>query len=269
MELINQKLGIITGYGLLPEIFIKEVQNLQFFIVGFNRFTSKKLLKYAKGYLLLKEWKLQEIIDFFQYNEVKKILFLGYIPHKILFSKSLQLDKKAKDLFNRLKKNSAMDIFYGLLDEFKNVGIEIEPIDKYLKNSFAEKGSINGLIPTEEEFENIEFGYKIAKQIASLDIGLTVVVKNKVIVAVEALEGTDSCILRASKLAGEGCVVVKVARPNQDMRFDLPVIGPKTVKILTSAKVKVIAVESDKTLILNKKEVIERTKKSGIKLYGI
>jgi len=167
MDLINQKLGIVAGYGLLPEIFVKEAPNTQFYIIGFNGFTSKKLIRYADSYILLKEWNLQEIINFFQKNEVKKILFLGYIPHKILTSEKIQLDDKAKNLFNRLKKNSAMEIFYGLLDEFKKAEIEIESIDKYLKNSFAEKGFINGLIPTEEEFENIEFGYKIAKQIAS------------------------------------------------------------------------------------------------------
>jgi len=102
-----------------------------------------------------------------------------------------------------------------------------------------------------------------------LDIGLTVVVKNKVIVAVESLEGTDRCILRGRKLAGENCIVIKVARPNQDMRFDLPVIGPRTVKVLKKAKVKLLVVEKNKTLIIDKQNVIKKLNNLGIKLYGI
>jgi DUF1009 family protein len=162
-----------------------------------------------------------------------------------------------------------MEIFYALEAEFSRYGILIEPIDKYLKNIFAEKGELNGVKLDNEDLENINFGYHIAKRLAEVDIGLTVVVKNKIVVAVEAIEGTDNCIMRAKKIAGKGCYVIKVARPNQDMRFDLPVIGPTTVKVLSKAKVKAVAVEANKTLILEKQRVLEETKKLGIPVYGI
>ncbi len=262
-------LGIVAGLGLLAESFVNEVKNIDFYIVSFKNYLNKKILKSAKKFKILNEWNLNELINFFKQNSVKNVVFLGYIPHKILLKDKIKLDSKAQDLFNKLKKNSAMEIFKGLVEEFSSSGIQIDVIDKYIKNSFAEKGEINGLKLTEDEFENIKFAYEIAKEIARLDIGLTVVVKNKIIIAVEALEGTDKCILRGAKLAGEGCCIIKVARPNQDMRFDLPVIGPKTVKVLNFAKAKVLAVESEKTLILNKEYVIEKTKKLGIKLYGI
>ena len=262
-------LGIIAGFGLLPQIFVKEVKNTDFYIVGFKKYFSKKLLKYAKNYHVLNRWDLEEIINFFIQNNVKNILFLGYVPHKILLYKNIPMAEGTKMFFNKLLKNSAMGIFYALETEFSKYGILIEPIDKYLKNSFAEKGELNGVKLDNEDFENINFGYHIAKRLAEVDIGLTVIVKNKIVVAVEAIEGTDNCIMRAKKIAGKGCYVIKVARPNQDMRFDLPVIGPTTVKVLSKAKVKAVAVEANKTLILEKQRVLEETKKLGIPVYGI
>jgi len=262
-------LGIIAGFGLLPQTFVNEVKNKEFYIVGFKKYVSKNLLKSAKKFCLLNQWSLNEIINFFVNNNVKNILLLGYIPHKILLQKNNPISEDTKLFFNKLIKNSAMEIFYALETKFAEYGINIEPINKYLKKSFAEHGEINGLKLNKEDFDNISFGYNVAKRLAEVDVGLTVVVKNKIVVAVESIEGTDNCILRAKKIAGEGCYVIKVARPNQDMRFDLPVIGPKTVKVLSKAKIKVVAVEAEKTLILDKQKVVEKTKNLNIPLYGI
>ncbi len=262
-------LGIIAGLGLLPQIFVEKIKDIDYYIVGFKKYVSKKLLNHAKKYCLLNKWDLEEIINFFVQNNVKNILLLGYIPHKILLQKNILMSEGTKIFFNKLIKNSAMEIFHSIETKFAEYGISIEPIDKYLKESFAEHGEINGLQLTKEDYENINFGYNVAKRLAEADVGLTVVVKNKIVVAVEAIEGTDNCILRAKKIAGDGCYVIKVARPNQDMRFDLPVIGPTTVKVLLKAKIKAVGVEAYKTLILKKQEVIEKTKKLGIPIYGI
>ncbi|MCS7150847.1 MAG: UDP-2,3-diacylglucosamine diphosphatase LpxI [Endomicrobia bacterium] len=264
----QEKIGIITGYGLLPEIFVNKVNNFDIYLVGFKRFVSRNIIHKVKKYKILTIWSLSEIIDFFQQNDVTKLLFLGYVPLNILL-KNPQLDQKASKLFSQINSKTAMQIFHSLLNELSQAGFTVEPIDKYLNDCFAEKGSINSLTLTEGEIKDVEFGYNIAKSIASLDVGLTVVVKNGIVVAVEALEGTDRCILRAGKLAGSGCCVVKVARPQQDMRFDLPVIGPTTVKVLARSKANILAVESNKTLILKKDEVIKKSYKLGIKLYGI
>lgn len=265
----SSSLGIVAGLGLLPQIFVNEVKDVNFYIIGFKKFFSKKLIKHAKKYCLLNNWDLEGIINFFVQNNVKNILFLGYIPHKILLHKNIPMSEGTKMFFNKLIKNSAMEIFHNLETEFTKYGISIEPVYKYLKESFAEYGEINNLKLTKEDLDNINFGFNIAKRLAEVDVGLTAVVKNKIIVAVEAIEGTDQCILRAKKIAGEGCYVIKVARPNQDMRFDLPVIGPTTVKVLSKAKIKAVAVEAYKTLILKKQWVIEETKKLGIPIYGI
>ncbi len=265
----NTSLGIVAGYGLLPEIFVKEVKNIDFFIVGFKKYTNKKLKIFSKEFKILDSWSLSDIISFFKDNNVNRIVFLGYIPHRILLDNLVLYDEKTQKFFYNLKTKKAMDIFYSLAKEFEKENILIDPIDKYLKNSFADKGGINGFSLTNEELDNVKFGYEIAKQIANLDIGLTVVVKNKIVVAIEALEGTDQCILRARRLGAKGAIVVKVARDNQDMRFDLPVIGPKTIKVLKLAKANILAVESGKTLMLDKQKVIRESQRSNIKLYGI
>lgn len=263
-----ENIGIIAGYGLLPEIFVDSVKDRDIYVIGFKKYISRRLLRKVKKYKILNSWNLTETIKFFNENNVNKILFLGYIPHTLLFQNP-ELDEKATGIFSRLKTKTAMQIFHGLSEELASSGIVVEPINKYLTEHFAEKGVINSLFPTEDELKDIEFGYQVAKHIASLDIGLTVVVKYGTIIAVEALEGTDNCIYRAAKLAGKGCRVVKVARPQQDMRFDLPVIGPKTIKVLSKTKSSLIAVESGTTLILEKNKVIQESKKLGIKLYGI
>lgn len=271
LEEPKKNLGAICGYGLLPEIFVKQNYNrYNLFIITFKNFSPKGIRNFVKETYTLDKWELQKIIDYCKKNSIHNILFLGYIPHTILLKHTFSdMDFRSINMFKKLNNYTALQIFNGLAEEFKKESIEIEPLDKFLEDALAEKGCINGIGLTEYDLENIQFGYNIAKQIASLDIGLTVAVKNKIVVAVEALEGTDRCILRAYKTAGKGCYIIKVARPNQDMRFDLPVIGPKTIKVAKSAKISTIAVESKKTLILNKQEVIDKSKKLNIKLYGI
>lgn len=264
-------LGAICGYGLLPEIFVKQnYNNYNLFVITFKNFSPKGIKKFVKDIYILDKWELQKIIDYCKKNNIQKILFLGYIPHTILLNHNFtKMDFRSVNMFKKLINYTALQIFNGLVEEFKRENIEIEPLDKFLENLLADKGSINGLEITDYDLENIQFGYNIAKQIASLDIGLTVAIKNKIVVAVEALEGTDKCIQRAYKIAGKGCYITKVARPNQDMRFDPPVIGPKTIKVAKSAKISVIAIESKKTIILNKQDVIDKSRKFNIKLYGI
>ncbi len=264
-----EKVGVIAGNGLLPKMFLKEVKSCEVYIVGFKNFLPFYLRKY-KNFALFNLGEFDKVIKYFKKNQVNKVVLLGYIPHKVLVeNEKLSLDKKMKKMFLKISNNLAMSIFNALLYEFEKENINIEPVSKYLPHLFADKGEMTCLGMSNEDIDNIEFGYKIAKQIAELDIGLTIVVKNKLVVAVEGLEGTDECILRAKKLAGSGCYVIKVARPQQDMRFDLPVIGPKTVSVLKTAEVNTIAVESGKTLILEKDKVIKNLNKLKIKLYGI
>jgi DUF1009 family protein len=190
----------------------------------------------------------------------------GQIAPKNLFD--LRPDWKALMLMSKLKQRNAESIFGAVADELATVDVHILPATTFLENSLAHSGLIAGPKLSRQEEDDIDLGWKIAKEIAGLDIGQTIVVKNGTVVAVEALEGTNDAIKRGGGLAREGGIVVKVAKPNQDMRFDVPVIGVETIRISAEARLRVIAVEAGKTLLLERELILELAKRSNISIIG-
>ena len=138
-----------------------------------------------------------------------------------------------------------------------------------MKHLLAEKGLLSGKKLSTSENRDVEFGYKIAKGIAGFDIGQTVVVKDRSVIAVESVEGTDECIRRAYKLGGENSIVVKVSKPKQDIRFDVPVIGIDTIYTLKENRIRAMIIESNATLILDKNEALDIAKKIGVTIIAI
>ena len=174
----------------------------------------------------------------------------GQIAPKNLFD--LRPDWKALLLLGKLKQRNAETIFAAIATELSKVEVELLPATTFLEDSLAPSGLIAGPKLSHREEEDVDLGWKIAKEIARLDIGQTVIVKNGTILAVEAFEGTNEAIKRGGALAGKDAIMVKVAKPNQDMRFDVPVIGVETIRIAAEAKLRVIAVEAGKTLLLER-----------------
>ena len=152
--------------------------------------------------------------------------------------------------------------------ELEDEGIHLLDITRFSKGILTPDGVLTENKPTEDEWKDIAFGWKIAKEIGRLDIGQTVVVKNQAVMAVEAIEGTDEAIIRGGKVAGKGAVVVKVSKPNQDMRFDVPVIGLNTLKAMIEVHARVLSVEAKKSIILNRDKIIEESQKAGIAIVG-
>jgi len=171
-------------------------------------------------------------------------------------------------LLGKLKERNAESIFAAIADELANVDVHLLPATTFLENFLAPPGLIAGPKLSRQEEDDVDFGWKIGKEIARLDIGQTIVVKNGTVLAVEALEGTNDAIKRGGGLAREGAIIVKVAKPNQDMRFDVPVIGVETIRIATEARVRVIAVEAGKTLLLERELILELAKPSNISIIG-
>jgi len=153
--------------------------------------------------------------------------------------------------------------------ELLKEGIEIVSSTIYLPELLAPEGCLTKRRPSKEEEEDIKFGWKMAKEIGRLDIGQCVVVKRKTIIAVEAIEGTDETIIRGGKLAKEKAVVVKVSKPMQDLRFDLPTVGLNTVKVMDKVKASVLAIEAGKTIIFDKEDMISFANKKGISIVSI
>jgi DUF1009 family protein len=159
-------------------------------------------------------------------------------------------------LLGKLKERNAESIFAAIADELAKIDVDLLPATTFLEDSLAQPGPIAGPKLSPRQEHDVELAWNAAKDIAQLNIGQTIVIKNGTIVAVEALEGTNEAIKRGGKLAREGAVMVKVSKPNQDMRFDVPVIGVETVRIAAESGVRVIAVEAGKTLLLERDAVI-------------
>ena len=190
----------------------------------------------------------------------------GQIAPKNLFD--LRPDLKALLLLGKLKQRNAESIFAAIADELARIDVNLLPATTFLEDCLASSGLIAGAKLSQREQEDVDLGWKIAKEIARLDIGQTIIVKNGTVVAVEAFEGTNEAIKRGGALAREGAVMVKVAKPNQDMRFDVPVIGVETVRVAAEAKLRVIAIGAGKTLLLERDAVVDLANRSKISIVG-
>jgi hypothetical protein len=190
----------------------------------------------------------------------------GQIAPKNLFD--LRPDWKALLLLGKLKQRNAESLFAAIADELAKVDVDLLPATTFLENFLAPSGLIAGPKLSRREEEDVDLGWKVAKEIARLDIGQTVIMKNGTVVAVEAFEGTNDAIKRGGALARTDAIMIKVAKPNQDMRFDVPVIGVETVHIATDAKLRVIAIESGKTLLLERDAIVDLAERAKISIIA-
>jgi hypothetical protein len=197
---------------------------------------------------------MNRLLKFFNEHSVHHAIMAGQIAPKNLFD--LRPDLRALLLLGKMKQRNAESIFAAIADELARINVDLLPATTFLENSLAAAGLIAGAKLSRREEEDVDLGWQMAKEIARLDIGQTVIVKNGTVVAVEAFEGTNDAIKRGGALAREGAVMVKVAKPNQDMRFDVPVVGVETIRVAAEAKLRVIAVEAGKTLLLERDAVV-------------
>jgi UDP-2,3-diacylglucosamine hydrolase len=172
-------------------------------------------------------------------------------------------------LLARLRDKRADSILRAVADALGRAGIVLESPLPILKEHLPAPGLLTRHKPTAQEKKDVEFGYRMAKCIAGADIGQTVVVKNQAVLAAEAMEGTDACILRGGRFAKAGAVVVKVTKPNQDLRFDMPVVGPRTIRSLRRAKARVLAFDSRNTLLLQKDQTLKMAEDAGVVLLAL
>ncbi len=196
-------------------------------------------------------FQLGKLVRICKKKGIKKILFIGRIQHKSLYSlKWWKADFNTLRLLLSLSDWRADTVLGSIANYLGKQGILVESSVYYLKDYLAPEGVLSGIQPTKDQWEDIIFGFGIAKELSRVDAGQTVLVKKKVIVALEGMEGTDKCIERAGKLAGSGCVLIKVAKPSQDERFDVPVIGMRTLEKMKLAAVSTVAIEAHKTLVI-------------------
>jgi DUF1009 family protein len=203
----------------------------------------------------LRVGQVGKMIRAFTDRGVKQCVMLGLIAPKNLFD--VRPDLRGIALLMRLKERNAHTIFGGIADELAKDGVELISAAPWLTSIIPGPGYLAGPKPSAGEWEDVEFGYRIAKEISRLEIGQCVVVKGGTVLAVEGFEGTDRCLTRGGELAGRdgGAVAVKVAKKNHDMRFDIPCVGPTTLEVCAAHGIRTLAVEAGMTLLLDKEDL--------------
>lgn len=191
----------------------------------------------------------------------------GQVKHTKLFS-DIVPDLTALGVLMKLKSKNTDAIISGVVDMLRDNGIEMIDSTAFLQPLLAKAGVLTRRKPSADEQADLEFGYRVADTIAGLDIGQTIVVKSSAVVAVEAMEGTDAVIARAGQLAGAGVTVVKVAKPKQDMRFDVPVVGVPTIQAMAAARASVLSIDAGKTLVIDGDAVFRAADAAGIAIVG-
>ncbi len=265
-----KNIGMIAGNGRFPFLVAEQIkkQGDRVITVALKEEADKNIESVSDETVWLSVGKLQKIIDALKQRNVDTAVMVGQVKHVKIYS-AITMDLRALKVMSSLVNKKTDTILGAVVREFEKDGISFLPSHLYLKHLLAEKGLIVGKKLNSDENKDAEFGFKMAKGIAGLDIGQTVVVKDKSVLAVESVEGTDECIKRAFALGGENAVAVKVAKPNQDFRFDVPVIGLNTIETLKNNKIRAMVIEAGATLILDKDEVLQKAKENGVTIIGM
>src|ERR1700726_4196256 len=248
---VPETLGIVAGNGVYPRKLADSARKAgvkRIVAAAFSNETDPALGQHVDVIEWLRVGQLSRLLIFFCDQQVHHAIMAGQIEPKNFFD--LRPYWKALLVLAKLKQRNAESIFGAIANELAKIDVELMPATSFLEDQLAPAGLIAGPKLSRREEEDVDLGWKIAKENARMDIGQTVIVKNGTVLAVEAFEGTNDAIKRGGALARKGALMIKVGKPNQDMRFDVPVIGIETVRIATEAKIRVVAVESGKTLLL-------------------
>jgi DUF1009 family protein len=262
-------LGIIAGNGVYPRLLADAARKAgvkKIIAAAFTGETDPVLSQHVDVIEWMRVGQLNRLLKFFNEHKVHHGIMAGQIAPKNLFD--LRPDVKALMLLGKLKQRNAESIFAAIADELARIEVDLLPATTFLEESLASVGLIAGAKLSRREEEDVDLGWKIAKEIARLDIGQTIIVKNGTVVAVEAFEGTNDAIRRGGLLARKDAVMVKVAKPDQDMRFDVPVIGVETIRVAAEANVRVIAVETGKTLLLERDAISKLADRSKLSIIA-
>jgi DUF1009 family protein len=262
------KIGLVAGYGKISMLFADAAKKRGDTVIAFalEGITEKELEGHVDKIKWFKWGELHKAILFAATQGVRNIVLLGKVKKDVLFKGDDSLDDETKAMFKNTADRKDMSVLTNIANILAKVGIQIIDSTEYLKDLIPGKSVLTSREPSKDELNDIEYGRTIASQLAGLEIGQTVAVKDKTVVAIEAVEGTDDTIKRAGALSKIGFTVVKMARPKQDMRFDIPLVGLDTLKTLINAGGTALALEAGKTLLIDKDEMIALADQNNISI---
>ncbi len=265
-----ETIGIIAGLGTLPLLVARDAakQGYRVIAVAIENLAEGDIESCVHETHWINVGKLGRLIKILKQNDIKRVIVAGKVPKSLLYKSQITPDLRAIKLLFTLKDRSDDAILNAFAEELRGEGIEIIDTTSFSPELITPEGLLTPSPPVREEMRDVEFGWRIAKEIGRLDIGQTVVVKGQAVMAVEAIEGTDEAILRGGSLAGQGAVVVKISKPKQDMRLDVPTVGIMTLECMIKVKARLLALEAGRSIIVDREDFLRKAESAGISVLG-
>jgi DUF1009 family protein len=267
---LETKQGLIAGDGILPVRMAQYAKENGFDVICISlaKDNLRDLKKYCSKVYSCHPGEVNRIEEILKTEGIKQLTFLGKVHKKVLLQLN-KFDKRAVDLIKEAARLNDDQVMLMIIDEMAKIGIEVLDQTIFIKNLMIPAGVLGKHKPTEAQMNDVNYGFWLAKEMGKLDVGQSVVIKDKMIMAVEAIEGTDVCIKRGAKLAKDGAVIVKVAKPNQDKRFDIPAIGMRTLRTMAHKNASLIALEANETIIVDQEKVVKYADEHNIVIMAV
>lgn len=268
--MLEQKQGLIAGDGLLPVKMAQYAKDNGFDVVAISLSSDnyQLLKKYCSKVYSCSPGQVLKIEKVLKDEGIKQLTFLGKV-HKGLILKRPKFDIKALELLKNATKMNDDYVMLTIVEELQKVGITVLDQTIFIKNLMIPAGVLGKLNPTQSQMEDVNYGFALAKEMGKLDVGQSVVIKDKMIMAVEAIEGTDKCIVRGAQLAKKGASVIKVSKPSQDKRFDIPTVGLQTLRVMKKYKASLLTVEANETIVVDQEKVVKFADKNNIVIMAV
>src|SRR5262245_25612147 len=265
-----ERIGLIAGNGSFPVLFARTAreEGLAVVAVAHEGETPREIADCVDHVTWIKVGQLDAIIRTFQAHGVRRAVMAGGIDKAALLERFAP-DERGQQFLARLTQWSDDTLLRGVAGELESEGIAVVDSTLFLAALLTPTGPLTAREPSPAQWRDIEYGLAVAKGIGAFDIGQTVVVKSRMVLAVEAVEGTDATLRRGGALARGGAVAVKVSKPQQDLRFDVPAVGPATVAVCREVGVAVLALEADKTLLLERETLLREAAAADLVIVGV
>jgi len=263
--LLETKQGLIAGDGELPVRMAQYAKDNGFDVVAISLSADNRsrLEKYCSKVYSFAPGEVLKIKHTLEQEGIKQLTFLGKV-HKGLILRRPKFDSRALEMIKAVKRLNDDQVMLAIVKELEGIGVTVLDQTIFIKNLMVPSGVFGKTKPTPEQLEDVNYGFWLAKEMGKLDVGQTVIIKDKMIMAVEAIEGTDKCILRGGKIAKKNASVIKTSKPSQDKRFDIPTVGLGPLKVMKKSGASLLALEAGETIIVNQEEMIRFADKHDI-----
>lgn len=261
-----KEIGLIAGSGRIPIVLADSIKKngLDITAISLDENVSRELEKYTDKVYSFAPTQIGKIISKLHDEKIKEVVIVGKVEKGLLY-RNLKFDLRSIKILSRLSDRNDVTILLAIVDELASEGIEVLPQTRYLSHLLFPAGILTKKEPDKNERKDITFGMCVVEKIAELDISQTIVLKDKAILAVEAIDGTTEAIRRGTSIS-KGAVIVKTSKRNQDPRFDIATVGIETIKVMTEGKASCLAIKAGRTFLVDKEETVRMADKAGISI---